>query len=562
MRLLIAVLMIGAASPAFAQDPPRTATIYVDGFNPDGATLTGVFGVDRRQPLVDSVAAFIGSPVANGGASLAPNVVAATAYYGDTPPPYYTAADRAQLDQITAQWGGGVPRYAAIVGKYVRNVLQRSGARQVNLVSASFGSLIVRWLIEKDVEGLASEGKIARWLSLEGVLAGNWEASRDDLESYLEFLRPLPIDVDHMSYSWVAAQLHSPRTEADQPLYAGMVMGQFVSTDDGFNDGALSALMSSYGEWQINDGVQAAADARFQNVTARSRLMGLPPTLSWFHDGHLDLAHDRAAWAQAAAFLTQRRRVTVTLTSAKVLDLHEAHDWYWDWRPAEVVFESRVYSPAIETRWGVRDPVSTIEKEGAAAPLRRYNQDGETQSFTQVLFDDFVLSNESSLRVALHAREIDYDWRYGVYETAKTPYDDDLGGGLLTVSTLAPGTYTFQAGSWSGTITLTIHDYPFTSVGVGSTSSPTRETSLAVSPNPHRGEVRIQLEGVSSPATPATLEIFDLDGRRVRRMTGDLAREWTWNGRDDQGVPARPGVYWFRLVTPQGTWKAKSLLLH
>jgi len=338
--LMACAALLGHAAAGWAQDPARTATIYVDGFDSGGATRQGTFGIDRSSPMIDSVAASIGAKTADGGASLPPNVVATTWYYGDVAPSYYSAADVAQLQQITTQWGGGVPRYALIVAKYARNVLQRSGARQINLVSGSFGSLIVRWMIEKNVEGLAGEGKIARWLSIEGVLAGNWAASRSDLGHYLDFLGPLPIDVTHMSYAWVGAQIHAPRTEADSPYYAGILMGQMVSTDDTYDNGALSALMSSYGEYQPNDGVQAVADAHFQNVTAASRLDGLPPTLSYFHDDHLSVKRDRTAWAQAAAFITQRRRVTVTMTSARVSDLHEVHTFLWNWLPAEVVLRA------------------------------------------------------------------------------------------------------------------------------------------------------------------------------------------------------------------------------
>ena len=41
---------------------------------------------------------------------------------------------------------------------------------------------------------------------------------------YLDFLDPLPIDVAHMRYDWVGAQLHAPRTEADSPHYAGILL--------------------------------------------------------------------------------------------------------------------------------------------------------------------------------------------------------------------------------------------------------------------------------------------------------------------------------------------------
>ena len=557
-RLLAAVAFALIARPAQAQDPAHTATIYIDGFEQAGASRSGVFGADLDNAVIDSVAALAGLPVAAGTSTLSPNVVATASYYGDTTPPYYSASDVAELEQTTSQWGGGVPRYALIIAKYARNVLERSHAQQINLVSASFGSLITRWLIEKDVEGLASEGKIARWLSIEGVLAGNWAASRDNLVHYLDFLQPLPIDVSHMSYAWVSGQIHTPRTEADNPLYAGILIGQLASTDDGYDNGALSALMASYGEYQPNDGVQAVADALFQSVTPRSRLAGLPPTSSFFHDDHLSVKQNRAAWAQVVTFLQQRRRVTATMTSARVSDLHEAHNLLFDMRPAEVVLQSRVYSPALETRWGLHDPVCTIEKEGAVAPLRRYSSNGETQTFTHVIFDDMVSADETSLRLALKAEEIDYDWRYGVYETAQTPYYDDLGSGTLMISTLTPGTYAFQAASWSCTIVVTIHDYAFPAVGVATDPTASSSTGLRVTPNPHARWARIQ---VDSAEPSGTLEVFDLEGRRVRRMAGDPRRGFLWDGRDDVGARLKPGVYLHRVTTASGSWSGKSLLV-
>jgi hypothetical protein len=552
------------ATAARAQDPARTVTVFVHGFERAGAARQGAFGLDEREPLVDSVAALAGLPVADGGAPLPPSAIGMTGYYGDTPPAYYTPTDVAELGQVTAQWGGGVPRYALIVAKYARWLLQRSGAQQVNFVSASFGSLIVRWLIEKDAGGLASAGRIARWLSIEGILGGNWAASRDELKGYLEAVSPLPVDVDHMHHDWVATHLHAPRTEADHPHYAGILIGQMVSTDDGYNGGALSALMAAEGEWQPNDGVQAVADARFQNTTARSRLLGLPPMLGWYRSDHFSIQRHRGAWAQAAAFLAQRRRVTVVMTGATVADLHEPDAWYWDWRPAEVVLECRVFSPAVEARWGIRDAVSTRRREGAVAPLRRFARDGETQGFTHVLFDDLVLAEETELHVELGAGEADYDARYGVYETLQTPYYDELGSGLIAVSTLVPGAYAFQTGSWSGTLEVTLHDYPFgppVSAPAGAPAS--SGAALRVLPNPHGRSVRITLEAPEPPPASGTaaLEILDLAGRRVRRLTGDARAGLVWDGRDEAGAPLPAGVYVHQLVTARGAWSARSVLV-
>jgi len=455
-------LVLLLAAPGRAQDPARTATIYVQGFEQAGAASHATFGEDLGDPLLDDLANLAGMPVADGRATLRPNVAAMTSYYGDTPPAWYTAAERARLEQVTAQWGGGVPRYAQIIADYAGELMRRSGATQVNFVTTSFGSLIVRWLIEKDVDGLASGRRIARWLSLEGVLAGNWAASRDRLVGYVQAVEPLPIDVAHMDYDWVDANLHRPRTQADHPNYAGILMGQIVSTDDSYNRSALTSLMRSFNEWLPNDGVQAVPDACFQDVTARSRLAGLPPTLGWFRNDHFGIQQARGAWAQIATFLTQRRRVTVTMTSARVLDLKEPDQWYWDWRPAEVLFECRVHAPAVAARWGIGDAVSTREKEGGVAPLRRYQTKGETQTFTEVLFDDMVLAEERELHLTLRAEEVDYDWRYGVFETAQQPSYDDMGSGELTVSTTAPGTYTFlcevHPNTMTGSVTVRYPD--------------------------------------------------------------------------------------------------------
>src|SRR5438046_6829605 len=143
LPVLLALLMAvpGFASPALAShDPNRTVTVFVPGFDPDGAGQQGVYGADVHRTLADSLAALAGLPAADTtGGPIPPNAVCAMDYYGDTPPAYYTAADRAGIDLLTAEWGGGVPRYAYIVARFAQHALERSGADQVNFVSGSFG---------------------------------------------------------------------------------------------------------------------------------------------------------------------------------------------------------------------------------------------------------------------------------------------------------------------------------------------------------------------------------------------------------------------------------------
>ncbi|MFQ5600871.1 MAG: hypothetical protein ACE5G2_10000 [Candidatus Krumholzibacteriia bacterium] len=578
---LAAWSLIVLAPPGFAShDPDRTATIYVHGFSRDGVDLHGVYGDDVAEPLLDDVAALVGLPtIHQPGAAFLPNVVTATTYYGDTPPSWYVAQDIAEIDQITAQWGGGVPRYALIVAKYARHVMQRSGAEQVNFVSASFGSFVVRWLIEKNVGGLSGEGRVARWLSVEGVLNGSWAASQDELIGLWELVEAPPLDVQQMHYDWIDANLHTPRTEADNPLYAGILIGQIGSTDDRLNDRALTAAMLLYGEFAPNDGVQSLPDAYFRDVTEPARFLGMPPMLGFFHDTHYRLRENPGAWAQAATFFTQRRRVTVTMTRAQVTDIHEPSLPFWDWRPGEVVFESRVRSPAVLARWGIGQPIMTRHIEGASSPIRRYQSDGEVQIVTHVLFDDFVLDEETELEIELWAEEIDLDLRYGVAETVSQPYFEDLGGGTIRVSVQQPGTYRFDASDWNGDLEVQIFEYPFdlpTDASGARGRAVPPSAALRLVPNPFASTVRITVfapagarlafaNGWRSAAAnlpvPATLHVHDVAGRRVRSVAGNLQDGFFWNGRDDAGRRLPTGVYLYSVGTPTHTFHAKGFLV-
>jgi hypothetical protein len=241
-------------------------------------------------------------------------------------------------------------------------------------------------------------------------------------------------------------------------------------------------------------------------------------------------------------------RDTVTMTSARVANLHEPSAPWWDWRPAEVLFESRAFSPAAEARWRLVEPLSAHVKEGADAPLVRYNSAGETKQFTDVIFDDFVVPGETQLRLELHAWELDADPRYGVMETIETPSYDDMGGGSVTVSALAPGTYSYANQDWSCHLAVSVFDYPFPNLVDVPFASTTRSSpSLRISPIPARDRVAITLASATNLDAPATLEIADLSGRTIRRMEGSARRAFVWDGRDASGRSAPAGIYLARV---------------
>jgi len=80
-----------------------------------------------------------------------------------------------------------------------------------------------------------------------------------------------------------------------------------------------------------------------------------------------------------------------------------------------------------------------------------------------------------------------------------------------------------------------------------------RTPDLAVFPNPTHAGVLIQLSSLRAQQTSA-IEIFDLRGRRERRLQLAGAASIQWDGRDENGRPVGPGIHFVRPVgsgTPQ-----------
>lgn len=101
--------------------------------------------------------------------------------------------------------------------------------------------------------------------------------------------------------------------------------------------------------------------------------------------------------------------------------------------------------------------------------------------------------------------------------------------------------------------------------GTVDAAGPSRaELRVAFAPNPSRdGPVRISF---SLPvAGDATLELFDLAGRRVWRhaLPGAAAGEHSiaWDGIGSSGHRAGPGIYFLRFTTPAGSREAKLIRL-
>ena len=558
MKRVVALCLLLAIPALATHDPNRTATIFVHGFNPDGWSEVGVFGEDDWEDSMTPFAELAGLPhIGQPGGINFPNCVASTHYYGDTPPDYYDADDLADLDAINAQWGGGVPRYALIVAKYARRILEISGAEQINFFSGSYGSFVTRWLIEKDVEGLASEGKIARWLSAEGVLSGHWAASNDVMIFLWEEFSVPSLDVDQLHYDWVETHLHSPRWQADNPDYGNILISMMGSVNDSANDGYMTDAMLLLGEFQPNDGVVGLYDSYFHEVLPASQFLGLTPMQGYFDVDHYSLADYPAAWATVTSFLTGRKRARVTLTRTQVEDMHEPDDWAWDFTPAEIVIQNRVWSPLAEDLWQIIDPLTERHREAANSPIYEFGDHGSTLILNHSIFDAMVEEGETELRVDLWAEEIDWDEKYDIFEIIGVgDPTDDLGGTSITLP-LVNGTYSFNAPDWNGDLLVEVFDYPFDLLE-SPTAAPVSglRESLQFHPNPFREEVLISCGHRDRLTGPSALEVFDAQGKRVHQESFSSGEELRWSG---QGSPS--GVYFLRLSDDQGVRRGRVVLL-
>lgn len=451
--VLLSLIVMGWASiqsPARAQiyEPRVVATIIIDGIDSDGPSASGIVGEDTAHSLIPIVAALIDAPAGYQN-PMAPNQVTMARHYGDKYPSYYSSSDRKDVDDLTDEYGGGIPRYAAIIAKFSRQVMQRSGAKQVNIVGLSMGAYIGRWIIEKDYEGLASTGKIARFVTVEGVVCGNWACNAGgSVLSLLEDDYFLPaIDAQHMVYDWLEENLHDPRTEMDNPLYAGIQVMHWASTDDSPHQRVLTIASG-----EPNDGVQIYEDTFFHQVTDRSKYFGQRPTLSHIYATHNTAKDHTGIRAGLIANLTSTRRVRITLLNAQVTDMPESGQ-------GEVVFGCRIKSPLAKSRYGITEPINQIDNLGHTIDPVKMRED-ERVTLNQVLFDDFVLPGEQSLTIDFDVREIDFDTFYGIIENPLGGATQSIKSNDVIISTLQPAEYAHNSGEWNGRIRVEIINYP------------------------------------------------------------------------------------------------------
>lgn len=429
-----------------APNPAKTVTIHVHGWNLSGASDDGNVGDDRGGgDTVDGIRRFTGLP--HGSASpTAPNQIVATEYYGSTFPAYYSAADIAQVSALK-----GIPRYALIVAKYARSVMDRSGAEGFNLTCHSMGCLISRYILENDVEHLVSEGKLRRWVSFAGVVAGAKLADIDHgrwLDGIAKLLGFDLIDVEHMSHDWVeqyVAVYDHKRLEGNNPNFGSVLVHHILSTDPKIDTALDIPLLDVFGYGNApNDGIVLDEEMFVHQQQTSAQWLTpsgerLPVSTSHHFANHFNITEQVSAQALASAALVGSRRVRVTLSSLTLLKDHETP--FLDKPPAEVVVESTVkypYLKATEPSDPVLDEVAMERRNAPVISLAK----GETRAANLLVFDGPVFDAQTTVALNLKLSETDWYPAGGVKENALSS--------------------AFALGSFSGELPLSNGDYTVT----------------------------------------------------------------------------------------------------
>jgi len=144
-------------------------------------------------------------------------------------------------------------------------------------------------------------------------------------------------------------------------------------------------------------------------------------------------------------------------------------------------------------------------------------------------------------------------------------------GNAQTIQVTCDGSQ-MPLGDYEGTIFITSNDpdSPMMEIPVnfhvdfasGIAITDVNETKVSHYPNPFSGQVMIDLE--LSHAAFVSLEIFDVNGEKVRTLTNKNYEpgiyHYSWNGTNKQGKPVNTGVYFYRLRAG-GFEKVEKLLL-
>ena len=431
------------------QESNKTVTIYVHGYQKAGYPRENDYGRDWDNTLFRNLEKFTNLP-----AKLLPDIarldkknftpfLTSVDYYGAIPPSYYNQDDIDEVDAISEEYDEGIPRYALIVAKFIKHIIKETGADRVNIVSVSMGSFVTRWMIEKNLEDLASDKRIEKWISVEGVIRGNYALSEFGDNLFLNLFFTGSPETEQMKYSWIKENLTSNPEKMESPYYKDILVGEISLTDGTQSTSILKYLLVN--DFKPNDGIQIFRDTYFESTDTAMQL----PSHTILHGDHVQIKENSSSFANIATFLEAKKRVKITLLDATVTDIHESISF--SNKGSEIIFESSIASQKAKERWEIKDSIDQRVYESGILGLYNYDEAGKTYKLNQTIFNGFVLKDEDKLEITIEGLELDKASIYDISETNKVSSKESLGRATIRVE-LQNATYPISAEDWSGHI--------------------------------------------------------------------------------------------------------------
>lgn len=415
-------------------DPETTTTLFIGGWNLDGASVAGVYGSEGGGGDVgDGIQWATGMPEGRHEPEAA-NQLTECNYYGDEPADWMTPAQVAVVESFE-----GVERYARICAMYARMVLDRApAATGVSLTCHSMGCLVSRYLIEHDLENLASDGLIARWVTFAGVVNGApLGAAFTGLIDIAGMLGLDLIDVEHMTPEWVAQNVafDGIRDEGNNPNFGGILIHHLLASkptlDQALN---LPVLEFHNPDDRPNDAIMWTDDEWFHEMASVARYPAADGTLlrssrSYYNTDHFVINEIPGAHAQAGAALVGSRRVQVTLDAIMLSDDREK-DNAFDFSEtgtgrAEVMVQTEVWWPWLQTLVGSSPVMGERLRTHRVLPIDRMFE-GDVKTPQRVIYEAVVFDEMDAITMHIDAVEVDWYPTEDVNEYAFDP-DQRLG---------------------------------------------------------------------------------------------------------------------------------------
>ncbi len=421
-----------------AFDNDTTITVEVHGFNPvdGGEWEETVYGeVDDAGGMGRSIRLFAPAVPDWEDEPTATNQMVGVEYYGAIPAEWLSVEDIEEIEANDWRTDRVLHRYALIVAKFINRHMADVGATDVNIFCHSMGCHVTRYMIENDIEGVASSGVIARWSTATGVLAGARLARLFDnpfVRDAAELLWMNTADFVHMNPDYVTDhsavwdhQLHA----ANNPLFEDMLIHHLVATDPTLQEtfDILPLLDLSNPDDEPNDGLVYTWDELFweQDESVRhvtptgERVL---PTASYQTVDHFEIKDTLPTGILHAAGLYHRRKVWIiarTLTLRDDLEQDSIVDVLNQGSaPADISFRARVsYDPYVTEVFGQPGFVHEQAPEDRSTPLTTLFE-GQSIRLDWTVYEGPVFDAMTTVSLDFELLEMDWYPRFGVSEWA------------------------------------------------------------------------------------------------------------------------------------------------